>query len=195
MRPIVKALTGFGKDTLAVGHYDVFALASDAEACFFERFHGPKVVDTGNARHGLHGDLDLTNYHASSIVDCHLNVLADGIRDVCQGFLFRCPLGRTTRKAWNPDGESLFGLVKRHPVFHRPPPESSRSEAVNERVNLALSGLGRAVRGTHNDLSGWERIELCVFICASCIAIVIAQSTWPRRGGGRPIRAVPGKSG
>ena len=93
----------------------------------------------------LYGDLDLTDYHASGILDCHFHVLADGIRDVRQGFLFRRPLGRTTRKAWNPDGESLFGLFKRYPAFHRPPPGSSRSEAVNERFNLALSGVGRAV--------------------------------------------------
>ena len=41
-----------------------------------------------------------------------------------------------TRKAWNPDGESLLGLLKRHPVLHLPPPGSSGSRAVNERFNF-----------------------------------------------------------
>ena len=94
----------------------------------------------------LYGDLDLTDYHASGTsrlpLPCTRGRASD---DVGQGFLFRRPLGRTTRKAWNPDGESLFGLFKRYPAFHRPPPGSSRSKAVNERFNLALSGVGRAV--------------------------------------------------
>ena len=69
------------KDTLAIGHDDVLALASDAEASLFERSHGPEMVDTGYPGHGLYGDLDLADYRASGILDRDLHVLADGIRD------------------------------------------------------------------------------------------------------------------
>ncbi len=87
------------KDTLAIGHDDVLALASDPEARLLKRSHGPEVVDTGYPGHGLYGDLDLADFHASGILDCHFHVLADRIRDVRQGFLFRRPLGRATRDA------------------------------------------------------------------------------------------------
>ena len=105
------------KDTLTVGQHDVLSLASDAEACFLERAHRPEVVDTGNPRHGLYGNFDLTDHHPRGILDGHVQVLADSVSDVRQGFLLRLALGRATRKAWNPNGESLFGFLKRHAVF------------------------------------------------------------------------------
>ena len=54
---MVKALTGFaarnGDDASAIGHDDVLALARDVETGFFERSHGPEVVDTGDLGHSL----------------------------------------------------------------------------------------------------------------------------------------------
>ena len=104
------------------------------------------MVDTGRPGHGLYGDLGLADYRANGILGRHVHVLPDGIRDVRQRLLFRLPLGRTARKARHPDGESLFGLFKRYPVFNRPPPGSPGSKTVNERFNLAFSGVDRAIR-------------------------------------------------
>ena len=79
---IDRIVAGNSQDGLAVGHDDVLALASHAEARLFDCCDGPEVVDTGNPGHGLHGYLDLADHHARGIVDCHLHVLADGIRNV-----------------------------------------------------------------------------------------------------------------
>lgn len=85
------------EDPFTIGQHDVLSLSSDAEAGFLERPHRPEVVDTGNPRHGLYGDLDLAVHHASGVLDRHVQVLTDCLRDVRQGFLLGRPLGRTTR--------------------------------------------------------------------------------------------------
>lgn len=67
---------------------DVFALPIDAKACFFQRFHGAKMIDAGKLRHSSgRADIHLANLTTGFGFAIEFEVAFDRVFDVDQGFL------------------------------------------------------------------------------------------------------------
>jgi hypothetical protein len=68
--------------------------------------------------HPLDLDLDLTNLEVAYQFGGNVQVLADGILNVTQGFLFGDSLGPASRQTWDGDAIAFLGMVKSDFVFH-----------------------------------------------------------------------------
>ena len=114
-----------------IDHHDVLALASDAEAPFsaytatsISRINMPAAFSTATSMYSRTASAMFARA-SSSVVPWDAQPGRPGTH-----------------------GEPLFGLLKRHPVFHLRLQGSSRSGAVNQRLNLA-SIRSFAITGTH----------------------------------------------
>jgi hypothetical protein len=100
---------GDGEDAPAVGHHDVRTSPNNLEACPLERPHGPKVRDSGDFRHELHGNFYFSQILPSRQLSGHSKLLLDRIPDVGQCFF----LGGSLRPAPGQTGagyaKSLYG--------------------------------------------------------------------------------------
>src|SRR5215468_185623 len=82
------------------------------------------MIDAGNSRHVLRGNLDFTNLSTFEERISRREILPDGVLDIRDSFL----LGRTLRpapgQARNRHAVALICLEQRNLVFHAPPPSA-----------------------------------------------------------------------
>jgi hypothetical protein len=95
---IVLAFTGVmagnGHNQLAIGHDDVFTLASDPKPRPLQRPYGAQVGDSRDChRLPYYGDFSSAFFGYRLLYN--LKIFADAVLDVLQRFLFGLPLGST----------------------------------------------------------------------------------------------------
>ena len=72
----------------AVGHDDMLPLPGNEETSLLQSFDGAMVRDAGNLRHALRRNLHFPQIPLAGQMLRHFEVLADGVPNVRQGFLF-----------------------------------------------------------------------------------------------------------
>jgi len=88
-----RVVPGNGDDPHAIGHHNVLALAGDTKSRLLQRPNRVEVANAWDLRHGSDRNLDLSDLRTLDERTRDLEVLADGLLDVCECFLLGIALG------------------------------------------------------------------------------------------------------
>jgi hypothetical protein len=100
-----------------VRHHDVFALTNDVEPGLLQGPDRLQVGDPGDLPHRLR-DFNLADLGVPGELGDNRQILANGVLDVLESFVFGRPLRPATRQSGDRDAEAFFGRIKRDFVFH-----------------------------------------------------------------------------
>src|SRR5260370_38920491 len=111
--------------TRAISHRDVLSLANNLKACLFQGTHRLQMIDACDSGHGLHLNLDFTDFRALEAVFQSGEVFADGILDVVERFFLGVAFRPAAGERRHIDADAFVGVVHGDLVFHGRPPSVS----------------------------------------------------------------------
>ena len=107
-----RVVTRYGDEMRTVAHDNVFALADNLKSRFFERLHGPEMIDAGNFRHLLNRYFHFAHVGTTNTFVYGGKIILNGIANVLHRFLLGFSLRPTTGKRGAIHRITFFRLMK-----------------------------------------------------------------------------------